>query len=77
MGKDIDIDEIQKDISEYISKKYGIKFKVAAFGAAPEAAREKGEEGAKESKNGVASIHFDMKPGRTEGLSGRVHGQAG
>ena len=34
MGKDIDIDEIQKDISEYISKKYGIKFKVAAFGAA-------------------------------------------
>ncbi len=31
MGKNIDIDEIQKDISEYVSKKYGIKFKVAAF----------------------------------------------
>jgi hypothetical protein len=30
MGKDIDIDEIQKDISEYVSRKYGIKFKVAA-----------------------------------------------
>jgi ATP-dependent Clp protease ATP-binding subunit ClpX len=63
MGKNIDIDEIQKDISEYVSKKYGIKFKVAAFGTAPEAAREKGEEEAKESKNEVASIHFDMKPG--------------
>ena len=38
MGKNINIDEIQKDISEYISRKYGIKFKVAAFGAVPEAA---------------------------------------
>ncbi len=63
MGKDIDIDEIQKDISEYISKKYGIKFKIAAFGSVPETASQKGEEGAKEGKNGVASIHFDMKPG--------------
>ena len=40
MGKNIDIDEIQKDISEYISKKYGIKFKVAAFGTVPETASE-------------------------------------
>ncbi len=63
MGKNIDIDEIQKDISDYISRKYGIKFKIAAFGTVPEAAREKGEEEAKESKNEVASIHFDMKPG--------------
>jgi len=63
MGKNIDINEIQKDISEYISRKYGIKFKVAAFGTVPEAAREKGEEEAKESKNEMVSIHFDMKPG--------------
>ena len=64
MGKNIDIDEIQKDISEYISKKYGMKFKIAAFGAAPEAARDKGEEEVTESKTDeVASIHFDMKPG--------------
>jgi ATP-dependent Clp protease ATP-binding subunit ClpX len=63
MGKNIDIEEMQKDISDYVSRKYGIKFKVAAFGTAPEAAREKGEEEVKESKNEMASIHFDMKPG--------------
>ncbi len=63
MGKHIDIDEIQKDISEYISKKYGIKLKVAAFGAVPETLREKGEEEPRESSDAVASIHFDMKPG--------------
>jgi endopeptidase Clp ATP-binding regulatory subunit ClpX len=63
MGKNIDIDEIQKDISEYISRKYGMKFKIAAFGTVPEAAREKGEAEAKESKNEMVSIHFDMKPG--------------
>ena len=62
MGKNIDIDEIQRDISEYISKKYGIKF-IAAFGTVPGTAREKGEEEAKESRNEVASIHFEMKPG--------------
>ena len=45
MGKDIDIDEIQKDISEYISKKYGMKFKVAAFGAVPETAQGEGRRG--------------------------------
>src|SRR5512133_3617599 len=63
MGKNIDIDEIQKDISDYVSKKYGVKFKVAAFGTVPEALKEKEEEEAGEGKDGVASIHFDMKPG--------------
>jgi ATP-dependent Clp protease ATP-binding subunit ClpX len=63
MGKNIDIDEIQKDISEYISKKYGVKFKVAAFGTVPEALRDKEEEEAGEGRDEVASIHFDMKPG--------------
>ncbi len=77
MGKDIDIDEIQKDISEYISKKYGIKFKVAAFGAAPETAREKGEEGAKESEKRRCLHPFRHEARGAEGLPGRVHGQAG
>ncbi|MCE5264611.1 MAG: AAA family ATPase [Deltaproteobacteria bacterium] len=64
IGKNIDIEEMQKDISDYVSKKYGIKFKVAAFGTAPEAAKEKGGEEAKEEcKDELASIHFDMKPG--------------
>ncbi len=63
MGKKIDIDEIQKDISEYVSKKYGIKFRVAGFGTVPEAARDKGEEAAMESKNDLDSVDFNMKPG--------------
>ncbi len=62
IGKNIDIEEMQKDISDYVSKKYGIRFKVAAFGTAPEPAKEKGEE-AKACTNDLASIHFDMKPG--------------
>ena len=62
MGKKIDIDEIQKDISDYVSKKYGIKLKIAGFGTIPDAAREKDEEAAQESNNDVAAIHFDMKP---------------
>ncbi len=63
VGKNIDIEEIQKDISEYVSRKYGIKFKVAAFGTVPEAAQEKGEEEAQESRKGLDSIQFAMKPG--------------
>ena len=62
MGKKIDIDEIQKDISDYVSKKYGIKLKIAGFGTIPDGAREKDEEAAQESNNDVAAIHFDMKP---------------
>ena len=62
MGKNIDIDEMQKDISEYVSRKYGIKLKVAAFGAGPEAAREKGDGETRESKKEMPAIHFDMKP---------------
>ena len=70
MGKNIDIDEIQKDISEYISKKYGIKFKVAAFGTVPETAREKGEEEAKESKDERCLHPFRHEARRIEGLPG-------
>jgi ATP-dependent Clp protease ATP-binding subunit ClpX len=63
MGKDIDINEIQKDVADYISRKYGLKLKIAGFGPAQEVSREKDEEGEKKSETGVPSIHFDMKPG--------------
>ncbi len=63
MGKDIDIKEIQKDINEYVSRKYGRRFQIAGFGPVPEPAAEKGEEGETETQAGVAAIHFDMKPG--------------
>lgn len=63
MEKDIDVHEIQKDLSDYISRKYGKKVQFAGFGPVPETLRETGENNEKEIKEGVASIHFDMKPG--------------
>ena len=63
MTKNIDINEIQKDVSDYISKKYGIKFKIAGFTPPPDAAHEEGETGEKREREGVSAIHFDMKPG--------------
>jgi len=63
MDKDIDIKEIQKDISDYVSKKYGVKFKIAGFGPTPEPARDKSEEAEQKSVPEDPAIHFDMKPG--------------
>ncbi len=63
MGKEIDINEIQKDIADYISKKYGIKLQMTGFGHFPEADKDGDKERVKETRNGAASIHFDMKPG--------------
>ena len=62
MGKDIDIKEIQKDLSDYLTKKYGRKIQFAGFGPIPETAGEKVEEGEKEKEPGLSAIHFDMKP---------------
>jgi len=63
MGKEIDINEIQKDIADYISKKYGIKLQMAGFGHFPETDKDGDKEKVKETRNGAASIRFDMKPG--------------
>ncbi len=63
MEKDIDVNEIQKDLSEYISKKYGKKLHIAGFGPVPETSKDKGEDAEKQTRTGVESIHFDMKPG--------------
>ena len=60
--KDVDIKEIQKDISDYLAKKYGRKVQFAGFGPLPEAAGEKIEEGEKEKQPEPLAIHFDMKP---------------
>jgi endopeptidase Clp ATP-binding regulatory subunit ClpX len=62
MGKDIDIKEIQKDLSDYLTKKYGRRIQFAGFGPIPETAGEKVEEGEKEKEPGLSAIHFDMKP---------------
>ena len=60
--KDIDIKEIQKDISDYLAKKYGRRIQFAGFGPIPEPAGEKIDEGEKEKKSEPLSINFDMKP---------------
>jgi ATP-dependent Clp protease ATP-binding subunit ClpX len=62
MGKDIDIKEIQKDLSDYLTKKYGRRIQFAGFGPIPEPAGEKVEEGEKEKEPGLSAIHFGMKP---------------
>jgi ATP-dependent Clp protease ATP-binding subunit ClpX len=62
MEKDIDIKEVQKDLSDYLTKKYGRKIQFAGFGPIPEPAGEKIEEGEKESPADLAAIHFDLKP---------------
>jgi endopeptidase Clp ATP-binding regulatory subunit ClpX len=62
MGKDIDIKEIQKDLSDYLTKKYGRKIQLAGFGPIPEPSGDKFEEGEKEKKSELSAIHFDMKP---------------
>jgi endopeptidase Clp ATP-binding regulatory subunit ClpX len=62
MEKDLDIKEIQKDLSDYLAKKYGRQVQFAGFGAIPEPEGEKAGEGEKEKKSGALSIQFDMKP---------------
>jgi len=62
MGKDFDIKEIQKDLSDYLTKKYGRRIQFAGFGPIPEPAGEKVEEGEKEKEPGLSAIHFDLKP---------------
>lgn len=62
MDKDIDIKEVQKDINDYLSKKYGKRIQFTGFGPFPQSAGDKGEEEGKEKKGEPFTIHFDMKP---------------
>src|SRR4030043_219007 len=60
--QNVDVKEIQKDLSDYLAKKYGRKVQFAGFGPIPEPAGEKIEEGEKEKQPEALTIHFDMKP---------------
>ena len=60
--KDIDIKEIQKDINDYLAKKYGRRIQFGGFAPIPEPAGEKIDEGEKEKKPEPLSINFEMKP---------------
>ena len=70
MEKDLDIKEIQKDLSDYLAKKYGQRVQFAGFGAIQEPEGEKVGEGEKEKKSEPLSIQFDMKPRGAEVLPG-------
>lgn len=59
---DIDIKEIQKDLSDYLAKKYGRRVQFAGMAPIPEPAGEKIEEGEKEKTSEPLAINFDMKP---------------
>ena len=63
MDNGIDFKEIQRDISEYVSKKYGLKFKIAGFGPEPDRDKESGGDTGKAPEDAISSIQFDMKPG--------------
>ena len=69
MAKDIDIKEIQKDLSEYLAKKYGRRVQFAGFGPIPEPSGEKMKRG-KRRKSPSFSNSFRYEAGRIEGLSG-------
>jgi ATP-dependent Clp protease ATP-binding subunit ClpX len=63
MEKDIDIKEIQKDLSDYLAKKYGRRVQFAGFGPIPEPSGEKIEENREEEEKPEApAIHFNLKP---------------
>lgn len=58
----LDIKEIQKDISEYVAKKYGIKLKITGLGSVPEAAKDDIGDGDHSVQDDASAIRFDMKP---------------
>jgi ATP-dependent Clp protease ATP-binding subunit ClpX len=62
MEKDIDIKEVQKDLSDYLAKKYGRKIQFAGFGPIPEPSGEKIGEGEREKPPDLTAIRFDMRP---------------
>ena len=56
MEKNLDIKEIQKDLSDYLAKKYGQRVQFAGFGAVPQPEGEKVGEGEAEKKTTKKTI---------------------
>ena len=57
--------ELEKELSDYLSKKYGARIKIVSPLMLPKAGGEKGEEKASAS-DAVDKIKFDMKPEELE-----------
>jgi ATP-dependent Clp protease ATP-binding subunit ClpX len=62
MEKNIDIKEIQKDVGDYVSKKYGVKLKLAGSEPSPDSLRESTQNEGEETAERMKTINFDMKP---------------
>ncbi len=62
MIMNFDIKEIEKDLNEYLTKKYGPGFRLVGIGPHPELASEDTPEEAVEEEGEPLSIRFDMKP---------------
>lgn len=62
MDKDIDVKEIQKDINDFLSRKYGKRVRFTGFDPLQQQVGKKNGEEAKEKKNESLSINFDLKP---------------
>ena len=63
MDRDIDVKEIQKDINDFLTRKYGKRVRFTGFDPLQQQAGNKNGEGVKEEKkNECLSINFDMKP---------------
>lgn len=60
--QNIDIKEIQKDLSDYLAKKYGQRVQFAGFSAIPDTAEDKVEPEEKEKVQKPLKVNFDMRP---------------
>jgi len=61
----LDIKEIEKDLNEYLTKKYGPGIKLVGFGPRPERESDNKDNNKEDSSKSAAEplpIHFDMKP---------------
>jgi endopeptidase Clp ATP-binding regulatory subunit ClpX len=67
MAQGPDFKEIEKDIKEYLQKKYGVQVQLAGFRQFPEAAGHGGEDRAGQKPKEPPSIRFDMKPEQLKG----------
>jgi endopeptidase Clp ATP-binding regulatory subunit ClpX len=58
--------ELEKELNDYLSKKYGDRIKLGVSMLVPKTAFEETDEGGKEKPKGVSKIKFDMKPEELE-----------
>ncbi len=58
--------ELEKELSDYLSKKYGARIKIVSPLMLPKAGGQKGEKEATSGSDAVSKIQFDMKPEELE-----------